>query len=237
MTTRTHQILACVSLLLAFAVFTPSAQANLLVDPGFEANPLNTAAYVINTPNPMNPGVWGVEAATITGVDGGITPAQGVKMLRMVDDGQGGATQCMQATDVTSYAALIDSGAATITMRGLFNASPNLPAAIGGVYVSFFTTSNYASLTGFLSNGLTLDALPSTWEPISVSGAIPVGTRWLLSQVVYSDASLLAPTGASYAGYVDAAGLEIRAVPEPATMSLLGLGLAGMILRRKRQGK
>jgi hypothetical protein len=224
---RTNVIRVCAGVLLAIAAATPSEGANLLVDPGFEANPLDTAANVLND-FPTYQGIWGVEAATITGVDGGVTPAAGLKMLRMVDDGQAGTTQGMQVTDVTSYAALIDSGGATVTMSALFDA--NLPAALGGVYVSFFTANYYGSLTSFIGNTMTLDNVTSTWEPISVSGAIPVGTRWLLSQVVYSDASLVGSDGASYPGYVDAGDLTI--VPEPATLSLLALGGLAMMRRR-----
>jgi hypothetical protein len=230
MNTRTNWILACAGLALALAASAPVAQANLLVDPGFEVNPLDTAANVLNN-FPVYQGIWGVEAATITGVDGGVTPFQGVKMLRMVDDGQGGTTQGMQVTDVTSYAALIDSGGATVNMSAMFDAHPNLSAALGGVYVSFFTANYYGSLTSFIGNTLTLDNTPSTWEPISVSGAIPPGTRWLLSQVVYSDASLLGSDGVSYPSYVDAAGLTIT--PEP-TSALGLLVLAATLSTRRR---
>ena len=229
MNTRTNWILACAGLALAFAASAPAARANLLVDPGFEVNPLDTAYNVLNF-FPTYQGIWGVEAATITGVDGGVTPAQGLKMLRMVDDGQAGTTQGMQVTDVTSYAALIDGGGATVNMSALFNA--NLPAALGGVYVSFFSANYYGSLTGFIGNTLTLDNTTTTWEPILVSGAIPAGTRWLLSQVLYSDASLLGSDGVSYPGYVDAA--ELTIVPEPTSVvGLLVAGASALRLRRR----
>ena len=226
MNTRTKFILACTGLLLAFAASTPSAWANLLVDPGFEANPLDTAYNVLNFFATYQ-GIWGVEAATITGVDGGVTPAQGVKMLRMVDDGQT-TTQGFQDTDVTSYAALIDSGGATVNLSGLFNVDKNVPAALAGIYVSFFTASNYGSLTTYIGNTLTLDNAPGTWETLSVSGAIPAGTRWLVSQVAYNDALL-----GGNPGYVDAADLSIT--PEPATLTLLALGGLGALLRRTRR--
>ncbi len=225
MTTRMKQTLGCMSLGLALATFTSSARANLLVDPGFEANPLTTASNVLNN-FPTYQGQWGVESATITGVDGGVTPAQGTQMLRMTDDGLV-ATQAFQVTDVTVYAGLIDSGGATANLSALFNADKNVPAAIASVYVQFFSASNYGSQIGTpLNAGLTLDNTPGTWELISVSGAIPVNTRWILSQVMYNNASLV-----NNPGYVDAARFTVT--PEPATLAALGLGSLAFLRRRR----
>ncbi len=222
MKTRTNRILACAGLVLAIAAFTPSAWANLLVDSGFEANPLETASNVLND-FPTYQGNWGVEAAAIVGVEGSVTPAEAVKMLRMVDDGLV-TTQGFQVTDVTSYAALIDSGAGTVNLSALLNS--HVSAAIGGVYVQFFSGPTYGSEIGsYISGGLTLDSLAGTWETASVSGAIPVNTRWLLSQVAYSNVSLHGDPG-----YVDAAKLTIT--PEPATFGLLALG--GLFATRRR---
>jgi len=225
MKTRTNLFVVFAGMLLAVVFCTPTAQAFLLVDPGFESNPLDTALNVLNN-FPTYQGVWGVEMATITGVDGGVTPAQGVKMLNMADDG-GGTTQGMQVTDLTTYAGLIDSGSAIINLSALFNANQNLPAAIGGVSMTFFTTSTYASnIPPYPIVNLTLDNNTSTWEPISLTSPVPVGTRWVLSQVFYSDASLHA-NGAIYPAYVDAA--ELRLVPEPSTLTLLGIGAFGLL--------
>ena len=228
---QTNQVLTCcVGLVLTFVACTPSMAVNLLVDPGFETNPLTTLTSVINSPNPMLPGVWGQENSTITGTEFTVVPAQGVKMLRM--DNTGSYTQTGQATDVTSYAALIDSGGATVNMNALFNANPKIGAALGALSVTFCTTSLYSSNTGFISNSLTLDNSANTWQTISVSSVIPVGTRWLLSQVFYQDATLqgVPPDTSYYGGYVDAADMTVT--PEPATMCLLGLG--SLLLRRKK---
>jgi hypothetical protein len=226
MNSRIQLLLSVAVVLFVVAVSAPLQGANLLVDPGFESNPLNTAAFVINTPNPMNPGVWGAEMGTITGVDGGVTPAQGALMLRMTDDGQI-ATQTFQAVDVTSYAALIDSGSASYNLTALFNVDKDLSAALGGVYVSYFTNSNYSSLTSYDGSSLTLDNSPATWESISLSKPIPTGTRWLLARVAYNNASLIGTDGATHPGYVDAA--DLRIVPEPGILALLSTGLMGLL--------
>jgi hypothetical protein len=222
--------LILVSLLVSIMLMSVSANAvNLLVDPGFESNPLTTFTAVINSPFAMLPGVWGQENSTIVGTEFTVVPPQGTKMLRM--DYTGSYTQTGQATDVTSYAAIIDSGGATVNMSALFNANPKIGAALGVVAVSFFTTSNYASNTPpYLTASTTLDNSPNTWQTISLSIPIPVGTRWLLSQVAFLDSTLqgVPPDTSFYGGYVDAADLTI--IPEPATMILLGIG--GLILRK-----
>ncbi|MDO8303389.1 MAG: PEP-CTERM sorting domain-containing protein, partial [Sedimentisphaerales bacterium] len=103
----------------------------------------------------------------------------------------------------------------------------------GSVSVSFFTTSSYGSITGSIDNSLVLDTSASTWESISKSGAIPIGTRWLLSQVYFDDSTLkgVPPDTTNYPGYVDAA--ELTITPEPATIAMLAIG--GLALARKRK--
>ncbi len=220
---RTQRVLAGASLAIGLAAAAPRARANLLVDPGFEVNPLTSYVNVL-TNFPGFQGIWGVEAATISGAEGLVTPPEGVKMLRMVDDGLV-ATQAFQVTDVSSYAALIDSGGATVDLGALLNS--HVPAAAGGVTVLFFSAANWGSQIGApITGNITLDSLPATWEPAAVSGSMPIGTRWLVSQVAFSNASL-----GGDPGYVDAAYLRI--VPEPLSLALLAL--AGAVLRTGRR--
>lgn len=214
--------------LLAAAFISPTAFANLLTDPGFELNPLTTANNVLNN-FPTYQGQWGPESGAIVGVDGGVTPPQGVKMLRMNQTG-GVTTQAFQTIDVTAFAAAIDAGTATVNLNALFTTGPNLSGAVGGVYVSFFPLANYGSLTGFIGNTLALDGSANTWQTIAVNGPIPIGTRWLLAQTAYANATLIAADGTPYPGYVDAA--DVTVVPEPATLGLLGLG--ALVLRTKK---
>jgi hypothetical protein len=229
MSTRTNRILVGIGLSLAVAASAPSAWANLLVDPGFELNPLDTASNVLNNFSGYQ-GVWGVENATIVGAENGVTPPEGIKMLRMDDDGLV-TTQAFQVTDVTSYAGLIDSGSGVLTLSALFDVDAGVPAAVGGVYIQFFGAANYGSQIGAgLGGPLSLDSLVNTWEPAALTTPIPVGTRWLLSQVYYSDASLIGNDGAIHPGYVDLA--DMRIVPEPASLGLLALGALGVLRRR-----
>ena len=227
--TRINLIVACAGLSLSIAAFAPSAHANLIVDPSFESNALTTDVNVLGN-FPVYQGVWGQELSTITGPDDGVIPAAGVKQLRMAYTGS--YTQAFQPIDVTASAGLIDSGGAAVNMNALYNA--NVPAALGAIAVSFFTTNTYGSLTGTAINSFTLDASANSWEPLAVNAPIPAGTRWLLAQVAYQDASLMASDGTIHPGFVDAADLTIRAVPEPAAM-LSGLIFGGLALIRRRR--
>lgn len=226
MKTRIHDVVSA-SILLAAAVVP--AQANLLVDPGFESNPLTSYTNVLNN-FPGFQGVWGHENSTIVGAENGVTPPQGSLMLRMDSDGLV-TTQAFQVTDVTTYAGVIDSGSATLSLSALFNVDAHVPAAVGAVYIQFFGAANYGSQIGTgLSGPLSLDTSDQTWEVASLNTSIPVGTRWLVSQVYYSNGSLIGNDGIVHPGYVDAA--ELLIVPEPSTLGLLALGLLAGFRRR-----
>lgn len=111
-----------------------------------------------------------------------------------------------------------------------------MPAANSSILVTFHdATATFGGMSGpLISQGLFLDANPATWEPATVSGVIPVGTRWLVTQVAYNNASLLSNNGALAGGYVDSAFTEIRIVPEPTALSLAGLGVVSLLRSRRR---
>lgn len=230
MNIRINETIAGVGLALAISVVAPSAQAqvNLLADPGFELRlpgPLPLGTVLGNPSLAANQGFWGAEMGTIASgsqLPGPIIPFGGTQMLCMTNAG-GVTTQTFQNVDVTSFSSLIDSGAATFTLGGLFNANV---AAAGNVILQFYgiggEISPFATGPGFV-----LDNNPTTWQPTSITGLIPPATRSVRAQVFYSNASL---TG--QAGYVDNVGLTI--VPEPGT-ALFGLATLGACFKRSRR--
>ena len=210
---------------LALLCAAASAQ-NLLLVPGFETNFLTSYSNVLNNFT-ANQGLWGVESTTISLATVGVIPLDGTRMLSMTNDG-GTTTQAVQATDVTTSASLIDLGGATVHFSAFFNAADGLPAPRAAVLLHFYTGAGLSFGAGSISTSLTTDGDPSTWEQISTSGAIPVGTRWLVSEVLYTDASLITTN----AGFVDAASLTIT--PEPSS-ALLMIGSGAMLLLRRRR--
>ena len=228
MITRMNRSFVSAGLFVALTLSASSASANL-IDPGFEANPLTPFTNVL-TNFPGFQGQWGAENGAIVTAENGVTPAQGSKMLRMDDDGAV-TTQAFQTTDVSSYAGIIDAGSAFVSLNALLNVDMHVPAATGGVYIQFFSASNYGSQIGLgLAGPLSLDNSPNTWETALVNTPIPVGTRWLMSQVYFGDASLLGVDGAVHPGYVDAA--DLRITPEPSTLALLAIGAMATLRRR-----
>lgn len=211
-----------------------TAGANLLTDPGFELNPLLPGTGVLAS-IPGNAGIWGTENANIVGTVGAVSPAGGLKMLQMLDDGLI-ATQGWQAVNVSAWAGPIDAGLVWYSASAKYNVDSTVPAAFATTGVFFIdSTATWGNFTGpFANTGLTLDNNPATWETIVNNGMVPAGTRWMIFQVAYANATLIGTAGTREPGYVDDASLLIRVVPVPAAM-LAGAPLLLMLgLRRRR---
>ena len=212
---------ATVSLALAGA-----AQA-VLTNPSFETPTTTSAANVLGN-FPGFAGIWGPEVGSITTATMGVTPFAGSRMLKMTDDGLT-YTQTFQAIDVTSFSGLINAGQAQMTASAWLNTNGGYTGAFGLVNVMYFSGPTWGSMTGNSGNGtLTLDANPQTWEAVSVTSMIPVGTQWLVYQVAFQNASI-----GTNAGFVDLAGLDIVQVPTPGALALLGLAGLGVSRRRR----
>jgi len=229
------------TLLLAILGAVGSAQAvtsaNLLGDPGFNSHPLLGYSTVLSdfTGQQNN---WGSENGTlVAGTSYDYVTAFGTSMLSMTDAG-GSATQTVQVVDLTSYAAQINTGTATFDLQALFTQGTSNPALKGfsgadaGVVASFFTSNSFSNpnTPASLSTSMILDEDPSTWQPVSLTGSIPVGTTWIAVQVLYGNTSL-----GGHAGYVDSASLTVTTVPEPNGCVLLGLGAGALLLRSRRR--
>lgn len=209
------------------ALATAAAEANLLSDPGFEAgiNPLPPLGPVVGPP--FSPGFWGAELGGEVTAEASIFPPQGQYMLYMENEG-GTVTQTFQVVDVNAYASLIDSGAAIAVLAALYNGTAGIPGPTALPALLFYAGVNdWGSHLGIQSAAFALDSSPNTWESFVISAPVPVGTRWILAQLGYVDATL--PFGAR--GYVDEASL--RVIPEPSSLAALVAGLLVTVARRR----
>ncbi len=207
-----------------------TASANILTDPGFESNPLAPSFNTVLNNFPVYQNQWGAESGSIVGVTGGISPASGNNMLQLNGPGTGTVSQAGQVVDITSSAALVDAGNAVIQAGAMLNSNAVLP--IGGVYVSFFTRNTYGTIFGPAPTNV-INVVPNTWQSVSVSAPIPPLTRWILVQVGFDANSISNSAGIVTAGFADDAFANVVAVPEPASIGLLGIGGLGLLARRR----
>lgn len=233
-------ILFAASLLIALAAVPVQAAyttGNLLTDPSFENNPLANYVQILGPPNLTN--VWGAEMGALSGTAFGVTPASGVVMLGMTDDG-GVTTQSFQLVDVSPYSVDINAGLASIDASGLFNVPATIAAAVSSVSVTYMDNT-YATLGFDIAGSATLsggfvDSNASTWQSINIVGApVPVNTTYMLMQFAYNNASIFDSQGVPGIGFVDDASLTLTAVPEPSSLVLAALAALGALAWRVRR--
>ncbi len=224
MNTRTNSIMACAALVLALAASAVPASANLVIDPSFEDE---TAPFLLpglgGVVSPVfTPGFWGAENSTIVTAENNVAPRCQTQMLRMQDEGAV-VTQAFQAVYVGADSSCIDSGHARVTLDAWLNTTElaGVPPVEGGVTVLFYNCDTcWGNTVPYISTPISLDNSPSTWELSSVSGAIPPGTRWLLVQLGFTDATLLGRPG-----YVDCVEMNVDTSgcsPSPAEAATWG---------------
>ena len=174
------------------ARFDPATSlgVNLLQDPGFEGIAVVRGAPTVT-------GRWSGDSAYTVGPDQGITPALGARMLRFIYAGPvpGSlvSSQVWQLVDVSTLAAAIDSGKIQGTARGDFNrvaGDPNTDTRFDLMVHPFPGTpagfpTDYPSP---MAIGDSLKTIANQWQPITVTGILPFGTRYLAVEIyAYED--------------------------------------------------
>lgn len=223
----------CVAFSLAMAAIGLPASGyalpiEVLGDGGFEATGSPQAQQL--SWNAGDYGSWGVgDPLETVGAENGISPLSGAKMLSF-EPVAGISSDIYQIVDVTAYAGQIDAGLVTADLSASYNATAATTMGLrllgwGAAPLDF---GGLAVLGGGVSNsGVDSDLV--TWQEFNVNGiALTAGIRYLAF-------GMHAPTGA--VAYADGASLllNVAEVPEPGTLAIFSLGLAGLGYMRRRK--
>jgi hypothetical protein len=217
LSTPITQGLLAIGLASTIAFAPTTACANLLIEGAFDLNsPLTNFSAVLGPP--FHAGQWAVEnAQNLSGLQpDGVMPQSDGRMLCMLDDGLV-LTQAGQAVPVIAGTEYV--------LGASFTTGTNVSGAIGGLILTFYG-GNVNTLLADFELPVSLNA-DTAWQSFSLKAVAPTGSKWVVAQVDYNNASLGTNTG-----YVDNASLT--AVPEPVSMALLGVGLGVLLLARRK---
>jgi hypothetical protein len=205
---------------------TNSAQANLLFDPGFEAAP--TQANPIPLPGGANGG-W---SATFNGASYSAAAAEfGLQGLGDTQ-GAGAAWNFAGAYQIV--------GGVSAGQKYSFSMDIKSPTGFSSVYGPAFLQLTYFNAAGTDlgtvetggSGANAIHVLPTAnWASYSVSATAPAGSVYVAPYCAFMENGSQTTTETVY---FDNGNLTL--VPEPATVALLGLGLAAPIylIRRRK---
>ena len=154
-------------------------------------------------------------------------------------NGGGGDPLATQVVDLAGNATQIDVGQLSYDLRAFFS-TYLAQADFATVRAVFLDGSNLqVGSAASVGGAAFVGALPGSpgprgWGEDSLSGLIPAGTRSVRLEL---DGEKEPNVGAAADGYVDLVNFQITQVPEPGSLALVGLGMAGgwLFSRRRRR--
>jgi hypothetical protein len=217
-TLEAHQMMKKALVALAFSGMALSAQAGALLAEGFEdVGGLAAKGWVVNnasTPGGITANGWFQGSSTVF-------PA-------------------LRGTS-SSFAAANWQNAAAGGELNTWLITPEFSTAENGAIVSFWLRADaFAGTSDQVAFGFSNGS--SDLSAFALSSPVTVGTNgWNRYSVRVAEGSgsarfALQYTGAAdFANYVGVDSLEVSAVPEPSTMLILGAGLMGLMMSRRRK--
>ena len=208
------------------ALTSSTAQANLLVDPGFEAAPTQ--------PNPilLPGGADGGWSATFNGAAYSSVAAETGNVGLLMTEGPGSAWNFEGAYQVVSGV----SAGQKYTLTEDFEAASSFSSTYGPAFIQLTYFNAAGTDLGTVETGGSganaIHFIPTAnWATYSVSATAPAGAVYVAPYVAMMENGSQTTTETIYA---DNGTLTL--VPEPATIALLGMGLSlplYLIRRRK----
>lgn len=190
---------------------------------------------------------WRYDTHNFVTAENGITPAAGNQMLKFLETSPGGgpsaAIVCdvFQVIDMTSLAdqAIISTGFGSVTIGALFNrvAGP-VPSPVDTRFDlnirSHTSLANAQALasTGLASNTLISDSILTTWEALTTTLALPVGTQYITLHLAAVENVVNDSTGPEFQGHY-ADDVRMTLTPAPGAAALAGIG--GLLAFRRRR--
>jgi PEP-CTERM motif-containing protein len=236
--------LAGIVAVLVLSQVNPAYAANLVTNPGFESQVSTLGSW------PSGYGYWQGDYSAIVTTENGVAPQGGSQMLNFIysasaqpDDHT--ASELIQLIDISAYHDLILTGQATATGSVYFNrvlgdSQTDTQFAVrllamSGVPADFPVPDYGLWVLTFSESSIESDGNPATWEQASVQLQLPANTDYLAILIWARENVFNDTTGVEFDGhYADSASVEI--IPEPATMSLLAVGLGAVFMRKRRKG-
>lgn len=190
---------------------------------------------------------WRYDTHNFVTAENGITPAAGNQMLKFLETSPGGGSgpaivcDVFQILDFTSPAdqALISSGFGSVTIGAVFNrvAGP-VPSPVDTRFdINIRSHTSYANAqslasTGLASNTLISDSILTTWEALTTTLALPVGTQYVTLHMTAVENVVNDSTGPEFQGHY-ADDVRMTVTPAPGAVALAGLG--GLLTLRRRR--
>ena len=206
----TGKLLGSVVCAAAFALIANQASANLITNPGFETGDLTGWLAL---------GLSGSSTITVEGTDNGPSAAGTHDAFE---------NNQAEALGLTLQQTTANGSATAGTVYYSYDLKLGT-AAVGGVFfVEIFAQNSVGAVIG--GSGLLGNYTPANWTTYSGSFVAPANTDHLTIQF---EANTGAAAGSVSSMHVDNVDLHQAVVPEPATLSLVGLGLLGVLMARR----
>jgi len=204
---------------LMVGMYATTASANLLSDGSFEGVNASSGDVPMSSGGPWSG--WNNWVAPYSSYYTASVPAEaGSQVAKTFSGPNAGVYQTVSGTAGTTYTAS--------AYFENYSGDPMAAAETDDVRIIFEDASSNTLATDVSSSVVSNATAPNTWTQLSVTGLAPANTAKVEVMGFFNN-----PNYAGGSLFMDNADLEAAPVPEPASIGLLGLSVAGLLRRRR----